>query len=250
MVLIAGVLFAVTDIDNLPEHVTYYERPVTRKDGSINVERSIRVFLKVIAEGKKKRISRTISVKQNGLDNAVEIAVKWIEEQHLISKVLSAPAPVIHDSFDWSKVNKKYINRGSSITVRVPGSDSKIFNNSFPKDAIAYRDKMCAELGIDIEKRTLRKNSGIFAKKRPNSNKKNKKLAVGIYYSEYKRIDMNGNISNSRMYRASVNVPDPETGKIIKLNFSRSVNFYGHERALKLVTDWRNERVSKHYVKE
>lgn len=68
----------MVDINNLPDHITYYEREVTRKSGVIYIERSIRVFLKIIKNGKKDRISRTISVNKNGLEVAVDTAVKWI----------------------------------------------------------------------------------------------------------------------------------------------------------------------------
>lgn len=239
----------MVDINNLPDHITYYEREVTRKSGVINIERSIRVFLKIIKNGKKDRISRTISVNKNGLEVAVDTAVKWIEEQSLVCIILSPPPKITSSEVNWDEVNKRYIYRGSSIIIRVPGADSKAFNNGMPREAIAYRDKLCAELGIDIKTGKKPKKRALFAKKKPNTVKKNKKLSVGIYYSECRRIDIYGIASTSRAYRSSANIPDPITGKIKKMNFSRSANRYGHKEALRLVTEWRNERVSKHYQK-
>lgn len=241
----------MADINSLPDHVTYYERSVTRKNGVKNVERSIRVFLKIIRDGKKKRISRTISVNQNGLDAAVAMATEWISLQEETCTVLRRPEPPVQtaSAFNWTGINSRYINRGSSITVRVPGAAHAIFHNSQAAEAIALRDQLCAALGLDLTASPKRRKRRPFAKQVVNAVKSDKTLAPGVFYSEFKVLGANGVASVRRTYRTSVMIKDPESGKPKELAFTRSANRYGHKEALRMVEEWREKMVAKHYIK-
>lgn len=242
---------SVVDINNLPEHVTYYERSVTRPNGQKTVECSIRVFLGIIRDGQKKRISRTISVNQNGLDTAVDMATKWIAKQKETCTVLSRPEPPVKSAptFDWDRINSRYINRGSSITVRVPGADHAIFHNSKAAEAIALRDQLCAALGIDLNAPPKRKARRPFAKRVVNAVKSDKTLAPGVFYSEFKVLGANGVASIRRTYRTSVMVKVPGSEERKEIAFTRSANRYGHKEALRMVEEWRAKKVAEHYVK-
>ncbi|WP_323946858.1 hypothetical protein [Aeromonas hydrophila] len=236
----------MVDINNLPEHITYYERVKTLIDGSTSTERSIRVFLSYTEDGKKKKISRTVSVNKNGLEAAVNIAVDWLSEKTSSLKLLSRTRPYTSDVTSWDGINTKYIYRGSSIIVRVPGDERKTFHKVQIKEAASYRDEACKRLGIDINKPLRPKKRDFYVRTKPHANKNNKSLPTGVYYCEAKRYDKNGNFWITRTYKSEFYAPVEGSEERKCLSISRSANLYGHKEALRQVSEWRTKMIEKY----
>lgn len=129
----------------------------------------------------------------------------------------------------------RFIQRtGNTLMVRVTGFPQKNFHISRIDEAIAYRNALCHEAGLDPEKPFSHKNSRTHIK--PYASKGNC-LPIGIGVGLTKRQTANGGTKVYTCIRAGVTIQGKTTYK------SYSVDRLGYELALKMAVEWREQQL-------
>lgn len=131
----------------------------------------------------------------------------------------------------------RYIqDTGESIMVRIPGQKQKNFHRSLLNEAIAYRDGVCKEIGLDPYIPFSHKNSRFHQKSKAN---KKSDLPVGICITTKKISLVKGGEKVQTSVRAGITINGKTTYKVF------SADKYGFDRATKMAILWRAKQMKK-----
>lgn len=131
----------------------------------------------------------------------------------------------------------RFIQRtGNTLMVRVTGFPQKNFHISLINEAIAHRDSLCSQAGIDPHKPFTHKNLRTHTKTYAS---KSNGLPVGIGVNITKYKTAQGGVSVYTCLRAGVTIAGKTTYK------SFSADRLGFDVAKQMAIDWREEQLKK-----
>lgn len=129
----------------------------------------------------------------------------------------------------------RFITRtGNTLMVRVTGFSQANFHISLIKEAIAYRDSLCRQAGLDPHKPFTHKNARTHTKTYA-SKSNGLPIGIGVNYTNYKNAQ--GGVTVYTCLRASVTICGKTTYKLF------SADRLGFEVAKKMAIDWREKQL-------